>query len=96
MQNNERSHNSHKMRLTTVDPLPIFPIRLQSPLDSVYVANVNAQTTGEILLRSFLVRFGYDSKYQSYKLVYHDKDIQFIDTIERLGIRVCVWVCECL
>ncbi|CAG8521980.1 444_t:CDS:2 [Rhizophagus irregularis] len=73
------------MRFTTVlDSVPIFPIRLKCPSDSVYVVNVTAQTTGEILLRNFQARM---YNHNHHKLIYLEKDIQFVDTLEMLGIK---------
>ncbi|CAB4410668.1 unnamed protein product [Rhizophagus irregularis] len=73
------------MRFTTVlDSVPIFPIRLKCPSGSVYVVNVTAQTTGEILLRNFQARM-YNQNH--HKLMYLEKDIQFVDTLEMLGIK---------
>ncbi|CAB4402103.1 unnamed protein product [Rhizophagus irregularis] len=73
------------MRFTTVlDSVPIFPIRLKCPSGSVYVVNVTAQTTGEILLRNFQARM---YNHNHHKLIYLEKDIQFVDTLEMLGIK---------
>ncbi len=66
---------------------PIFPIRLQYVSGSVYVANVTAHTTGELLSKNFQACVG-DFNH-SFKLMYHGKSIQFTDTIEGLGIKVC-------
>jgi hypothetical protein len=74
------------MRLTTAnDPIPIFPIRLQYLSGSVYVANVTAHTTGEVLLENFQACVGSS---ESYKLTYYDEDIKFTDTLGKLGIEV--------
>ncbi|GBC05697.1 hypothetical protein RclHR1_06380008 [Rhizophagus clarus] len=76
------------MRFTTVlDPVPIFPIRLKGPSGSVYVANVTSQTTGEVLLRNFQACVYNNNNKRYHKLMYNDKDIQFVDTLERLGIK---------
>ena len=64
----------------------IFPIRLQYLTGSVYVANVTARTTGELLLDNFQKFVGGD--FETYKLVYNDKDVRFTDTLEGLGIKV--------
>ncbi|CAG8612750.1 22897_t:CDS:2 [Dentiscutata erythropus] len=76
-----------KMLLTTLlDPVPIFPIRLKYTTGSIYVANVTVHTTGEVLLKNFHNCIG---SYRSNpcKLVYHGKDIQLTDTLEKLGIK---------
>ncbi|CAG8772661.1 1918_t:CDS:2, partial [Dentiscutata erythropus] len=77
------------MLLTTLlDPVPIFPIRIKfSLLGSVYVANVTIHTTGEVLLKNFRNCVWSNDNNLSCKLLYHDKDIQLTDTIERLGIK---------
>ena len=72
------------MRLTNSNS--IFPIRLQYFTGSVYVANVTARTTGELLLDNFQKFVGGD--FETYKLVYNDKDVRFTDTLEGLGIKV--------
>jgi len=71
------------MRLTNSSS--IFPIRLQYLTGSIYVANVTASTTGELLLDNFQKFVG---DFISYKLVYNDKDIRFKDTLEGLRIKV--------
>ncbi|CAG8654640.1 15961_t:CDS:1, partial [Dentiscutata heterogama] len=38
---------------TLLDPVPIFPIRLQNTTGSIYVANVTRHTTGRSLLSNF-------------------------------------------
>jgi uncharacterized protein YbjQ (UPF0145 family) len=73
------------MRLTNSSS--IFPIRLQHLTGSVYVANVTARTTGELLLDNFQEFIG-DNLGTYYKLVYNDKDIRFKDTLEGLRIKV--------
>ncbi|CAG8526889.1 2173_t:CDS:2 [Paraglomus brasilianum] len=73
------------MRLTTAPAPPIFPIRIRFLTESVYVANVNTYTTGELLLKNFQACVG--TSYSHYKLTYDDKDIQFADTLEKLGIK---------
>ena len=77
------------MYLTTVlDPISIFPIRLQYTSGSVYyVANVTANTTGEVLLEKFQACVG---EHKPCKPIYHGKDIQLIDTLERIRIKVNV------
>ncbi|CAG8841377.1 11837_t:CDS:1, partial [Gigaspora margarita] len=74
------------MLLTNLlDPIPIFPIRLQYTTGSVYVANVTIHTTGEIILKNLQ---NYVGPYGPYcKLSYHCKDVQLTDTIEGLGIK---------
>ena len=76
------------MHLITVPP--IFPIRLKYLSSSIYVANVTAHTTGELLLDNFQAYVG--DKYSSYKLMYNDKDIRFTDTLEKLGIKVNIFL----
>ncbi|CAG8542841.1 1184_t:CDS:2, partial [Paraglomus occultum] len=73
------------MRLTTAPAPPVFPIRIQFLTKSVYVANVNTHTTGELLLKNFQACVG--ESYSHYKLTYDDKDIRFADTLEKLGIK---------
>ncbi|RIB13174.1 hypothetical protein C2G38_2041203 [Gigaspora rosea] len=74
------------MLLTSLlDPIPIFPIRLQYTTGSIYVANVTIHTTGEVLLKNFQNCVGPYGP--SCKLSYHGKDMQLTDTIERLGIK---------
>ncbi|CAG8685647.1 27597_t:CDS:2 [Gigaspora margarita] len=74
------------MLLTSLlDPIPIFPIRLQYTTGSIYVANMTIHTTGEVLLKNFQNCVGPYGP--SCKLSYHDKDMQLTDTIERLGIK---------
>ncbi|RIB13173.1 ubiquitin-related domain-containing protein [Gigaspora rosea] len=74
------------MLLTSLlDPIPIFPIRLQYTTGSIYVANVTIHTTGEVLLKNFQNCVGPCGP--SCKLSYHGKDMQLTDTIEGLGIK---------
>ncbi|CAG8762013.1 11518_t:CDS:2 [Dentiscutata erythropus] len=76
------------MLLTTlIDPVPIFLIRLKYITGSVYIANVTIHTTGEVLLKNFKSCVGPHNYYSTCKLSYHGKDIQFTDTIEKLGIK---------
>ncbi|CAG8786093.1 14299_t:CDS:2 [Cetraspora pellucida] len=86
------------MLLTTLlDPAPIFPINLEytchkyfpastASTASTYVANVTIRTTGKLLLKSFQNCIGLNTN-KHYKLVYHDKDIQPDDTLEKLGVK---------
>ncbi|CAG8726837.1 4907_t:CDS:2, partial [Ambispora leptoticha] len=55
-------------------------------LGSTYVAKVTIHTTGELLLKSFQDCIRLNGSYP-YKLVYHGKDIQPADTLEKLGIK---------
>ncbi|CAG8809826.1 31114_t:CDS:2, partial [Gigaspora margarita] len=74
------------MLLTNLlDPIPVFPIRIQYTTGSIYVANVTIHTTGEVLLKNFQNCVGPYGP--SCKLSYHDKDMQLTDTIEGLGIK---------
>ena len=79
------------MYLTTVlDPISIFPIRFQYTSGSVYVANVTANTTGEVVLEKFQACVGEHKPCKLIYLIYHGKDIQLIDTLERIRIKVNV------
>ncbi|CAG8502421.1 2994_t:CDS:2 [Acaulospora morrowiae] len=79
---------------------PIFSIRLKNMEGSIYIANVNLHTTGELLLENYERCVGRDDTAESYKhiyyykgpvvsykIIYNDKDIQLSDTFKELGIK---------
>ena len=81
------------MHLIPVPNLPpVFSVRLKSPLGgSMYKANVTLDTTIELLLKSTKEYLKKEKKY-NYKLMYNEQDVEYTDTLKKLGITVSVYV----
>ncbi|CAG8792049.1 4319_t:CDS:2, partial [Dentiscutata erythropus] len=63
---------------------PVYPIRINIIPGSIYIANVTAHTTGELLVETLKNYVGNES---SYKLIYHNKEILNSETLEDIGVR---------
>ncbi|CAG8758935.1 18583_t:CDS:2, partial [Racocetra fulgida] len=73
------------MRLTSEPTYPyVFPIRINLIPGSIYIANVTAYTTGELLVKSLKNHIENGS---SYKLIYYNQEISDSETLENIGVR---------
>ncbi len=78
------------MHLIPVPNLPqVFSIHVKFPLGSTYKAKVTWDTTVELLLKSIKEYLKEGKKYD-YKLTYNEQDLQFTDTLKKLGLKVSV------